>query len=170
MPTLPGLTVCWAPLFDNGITLQNLNQSVEIIGPVIALVAWSMVVWVWMYITRLPAMMAMKMKPDPNAPSGEQMAQLPPNVRWKADNYNHLMEQPTIFYAIVISLALLGSYSSSAIFLAWLYVALRVIHSFVQALTNKIEVRFLVFVLSNIPLFGLTYIAAIAFIKLSTTA
>ncbi len=115
-------------------------------------------------------MMAMKMKPDPNAPSGEQMSQLPPSVRWKADNYNHLMEQPTIFYAIVISLALLGINSSSAIFLAWLYVALRVIHSFVQALTNKIEVRFLVFVLSNIPLFGLTYIAAIEFIKLSTTA
>jgi hypothetical protein len=111
-------------------------------------------------------MFAMKMKPDPNAPSGEQMSKLPPNVRWKADNYNHLMEQPTIFYAIVMALALLGSESFVAVFLAWLYVALRVIHSLVQALTNKIEVRFLVFALSNIPLFGLTYIAAIEFIEL----
>ena len=150
--------------------MQTFNPSVEIIGPVIALVAWSMVVWVWMYVTRLPAMMAMKMRPDPNAPRGAQMAQLPAAVRWKADNYNHLMEQPTIFYAIVLSLALLGSSSSSALVLAWLYVALRVIHSLVQALTNKIEVRFLLFVLSNIPLIGLTVIAAMEFIKLSTKA
>jgi hypothetical protein len=149
--------------------LQNLNHSVAIIGPVIALVAWSMFIWVWMYMTRLPAMFAMKMKPDPNAPSGEQMSKLPPKVRWKADNYNHLMEQPTIFYAIVIALALMGSSASSAVFLAWLYVALRIIHSLVQALTNKIEVRFFVFVLSNISLFGLTYIAATEFIKLSAT-
>ena len=129
-----------------------------------------MFIWVWMYMTRLPAMFAMKMKPDSNAPRGEQMSKLPPKVRWKADNYNHLMEQPTIFYAIVIALALMGSSSSSAVFLAWLYVALRVIHSLVQALTNKIEVRFLVFVLSNIPLFGLTYIAATEFIMLSAIA
>lgn len=123
-----------------------------------------------MYMTRLPAMFAMKMKPDSNAPSGEQMSKLPPKVRWKADNYNHLMEQPTIFYAIVIALALMGTNASSAVFLAWIYVALRVIHSLVQALTNKIEVRFFVFVLSNIPLFGLTYIAATEFIKLSAIA
>ena len=146
--------------------MQNLNISVAIIGPVIALVAWSMVVWLWMYVTRIPAMFAMKMKPDPEAPRGEQMSKLPPHVRWKADNYNHLMEQPTIFYAIVIALALLGSQSSVAVWLAWSYVALRVIHSLVQALTNKIEVRFSVFVLSNIPLFGLTYIAATEFIRL----
>jgi hypothetical protein len=150
--------------------LQNLNHSAAIIGPVIALVAWSMCIWVWMYTTRLPAMFAMKMKPDPNAPSGEQMSKLPPKVRWKADNYNHLMEQPTIFYAIVIALALMEISSSSAVFLAWLYVALRIIHSLVQVLTNKIEIRFFVFVLSNIPLFGLTYIAATEFIQLSAIA
>ncbi len=139
--------------------LQN-SASLEFLGPVIALVSWSMVMWVWMYALRIPAMLAMKMKPDPNAPSGVQMSMLPPKVRWKADNYNHLMEQPTVFYAITISLALLGSTESSAVGLAWAYVALRVTHSFVQALTNKIEIRFLVFLLSNIPLFGLTYFAA----------
>jgi len=110
-------------------------------------------------------MLAMNMKPDPLAPSGEQMSKLPPHVRWKADNYNHLMEQPTIFYAIVIALALLGSNSTSAVYLAWSYVLLRIIHSLVQALTNKIEVRFLVFVISNMPLFALTFIAAFEFMK-----
>jgi len=100
------------------------------------------------------------MKLDPNAPRGEQMALLPPEVRWKADNYNHLMEQPTIFYAIAISLSLLSVNSEASVLLAWVYVVLRVAHSLLQALVNKIEGRFAIFLLSNIPLFALTYIAA----------
>ena len=139
---------------------MQVTINTTLLGPVVALVAWSMVMWLWMYATRIPAIMATKMRLDPNAPRGEQMATLPASVRWKADNYNHLMEQPTIFYAIALALALMGSTSATALTLAWAYVALRVVHSFVQALVNKIELRFTLFVLSNIPLFGLTGIAA----------
>lgn len=141
-----------------------MTISVPMLGPVIALVAWSMVMWIWMYATRIPAMMAANMKPDPNAPRGEQMALLPPRVRWKADNYNHLMEQPTVFYAISITLSLLAVDSTAALVLAWAYVVLRVIHSLFQALVNRIEIRFLLFVLSNVPLFALTGMAAAAFL------
>lgn len=137
-----------------------MTATTALLGPVIALVAWSMAMWTWMYATRIPAIVAMKMKLDPNAPRGEQMATLPPPVRWKADNYNHLMEQPTVFYALVLALAVMGNASATMLALAWAYVALRVVHSFVQALINKIELRFALFVLSNIPLFGLTWGAA----------
>jgi hypothetical protein len=142
-----------------------MNDSLQLLGPVIALVAWSQVMWLWMYATRIPAMIAAKMKPDPNAPRGEQMAQLPASVRWKADNYNHLMEQPTVFYAIVLTLALMGPSGDTALMLAWSYVVLRVVHSLLQALVNKIELRFLLFVLSNIPLIGLTYEAVATFLR-----
>lgn len=144
--------------------------SVQLLGPVIALVAWTMVMWLWMYATRLPAMQAARMKPDPEAPRGEQMALLPPRVRWKADNYNHLFEQPTLFYAITIVLVLLGVASQASLLWAWAYVVLRVVHSLFQALVNKIEVRFLLFVLSNIPLFCLTFIAAMAFLNATSIA
>lgn len=137
-----------------------MTPNTALLGPVIALVAWSMVMWLWMYATRIPAIMAAKMKLDPDAPRGEQMATLPAPVRWKADNYNHLMEQPTIFYAIVLALATMGNASDLTLVLAWAYVGLRVVHSLVQALVNKIELRFALFVLSNVPLFGLTYAAA----------
>ena len=126
-----------------------------ILAPVVALVAWTMVMWGWMYATRIPAINRMKMRLDPNAPRGEQMATLPPNVRWKADNYNHLFEQPTIFYAIAICLALLGQGGGVNLTIAWIYVALRVVHSLVQSLWNRIEVRFAVFALSSLPLIGL---------------
>jgi hypothetical protein len=115
-----------------------------------------MVMWAWMYATRLPAMSRAKMKPDPFAPSGEQMSQLPAEVRWKADNYNHLMEQPTLFYAITLALALLGQGDGINLWLAWTYVAIRVLHSVLQALVNKIEFRFVLFFLSSIALIGLT--------------
>jgi hypothetical protein len=139
---------------------MNVIANTALLEPVVALVAWSMVMWIWMYATRIPAILAMKMKLDPNAPSGAQMATLPPHVRWKADNYNHLMEQPTIFYALVLALAVMGNTTEINLVLAWAYVGLRVVHSLVQALTNKIEARFALFVLSNAPLFGLTYGAA----------
>lgn len=127
-----------------------------ILTPVVVLVAWSLVVWLWMYITRLPAMYKMHMKLDPHAPRGEQMNLLPANVRWKADNYNHLMEQPTIFYAVAISLAVLGQGDGSSLVLAWVYVGLRVLHTLIQATINKIELRFAVFMLSTLALIGLT--------------
>ena len=129
-----------------------MQTNVELIQPVVALVIWSMVMWVWMYATRIPAINAMKIKMDPQAPSGSQMAQLPAKVRWKADNYNHLMEQPTLFYALTLSLAFLGATGEINVYMAWAYVVLRVLHSLLQSLVNKIELRFAIFVLSNIPL------------------
>lgn len=126
-----------------------------ILAPVVALIAWSMVMWLWMYITRIPAIQKARMRMDSNAPRGEQMSQLPASVRWKADNYNHLMEQPTLFYAIALALALMEQGSGSNLMLAWAYVGLRVVHSLVQSLGNKIIVRFAVFSLSSLALIGL---------------
>ncbi len=126
------------------------------LAPVVVLAAWSMVVWAWLYVVRLPAIRRSRMRLDPDAPRGEQMATLPPRVRWKADNYNHLMEQPTVFYAVAISLALLERGEGWPLWLAWSYVGIRVVHSVVQATWNKIEVRFTLFALSSLALVGMT--------------
>ena len=111
--------------------------------------------WGWMYATRIPAIQRAKMRLDPEAPRGEQMAMLPPRVRWKADNYNHLMEQPTLFYAIALTLAMVGHGVGWSARFAWIYVGLRVAHSLVQATWNKIEVRFAAFFLSSLVLVAL---------------
>jgi hypothetical protein len=129
------------------------------LAPVVILAAWSMVMWAWMYATRIPAMQRAKMKPDPEAPRGEQMSRLPPRVRWKADNYNHLMEQPTVFYAVAIVLVLVGHGGGWALRLGWTYVAIRVVHSLVQTTWNKIEVRFVLFALSSLVLVAMTALA-----------
>lgn len=132
-----------------------------ILQPVIALVLLNLFMQLWMYAVRIPAIKAMNIKLDPQLPRGEAMNKLPANVRWKADNYNHLLEQPTIFYATCLSLALVGAGSGLNLQLAWAYVVIRVIHSFQQALWNKIEVRFTLFSLSSAVLLVLAIRAAL---------
>ena len=131
----------------------------EILQPVVALLVWSLVIWAWMYATRIPAVVAMKMVLDPNVAKGEQMATLPPSVRWKADNYNHLMEAPTMFYAVALTLAVAGAGNGAAATVAWVYVALRVVHSVVQVTKNHIPTRFAVFVLSMLAQIVLVILA-----------
>ncbi|MDI1326388.1 MAG: MAPEG family protein [Brevundimonas sp.] len=133
-----------------------------ILQPVIALVLWSMVMWGWLYATRLPAMARARTKLDPALPGDVMLGDLPPRVRWKADNYNHLMEQPTLFYATAVTLALVGQGEQLNLWLAWAYVALRVTHSLIQALVNAIPVRFAVFMAASVVLIVLAVRTAIA--------
>ncbi|MEZ4367363.1 MAG: MAPEG family protein [Kofleriaceae bacterium] len=139
-----------------------MPPSFAILAPVIALVGWTHVMWLWMYATRLPAVRRARLRLDPEAPRGAQMASLPARVRWKADNYNHLLEQPTLFYAVAIVLCLVGRGTGVDLALAWAYVGLRVVHSLLQALVNKIEVRFTLFALGSLVLVAMTVRAAVA--------
>ena len=138
-----------------------MTVSTDILAPVVALLLLSCVMWAWMYITRIPAIQKMGMKLDPTLPKGQQMSELPAKVRWKADNYNHLLEQPTLFYAVTLTLALLGAGEGLNVTLAWCYVGLRLVHSLQQALSNKIEVRFVLFLLSSLVLIALVVRAAL---------
>lgn len=134
----------------------------SILQPVVVLVLWSLVMWSWLYATRIPAMQKAKVPLDPNLTSADLAAAIPANVRWKADNYNHLMEQPTIFYATALALAVVGQGDGLNAMLAWGYVGLRVVHSLVQATVNAIMVRFTIFMASSIVLVVLAARAALA--------
>ena len=137
----------------------------EILQPVVALKIWTMIMWLWMYATRIPALQRI---PDVDAKkmvgsTGASIrGQLPDSVNWKADNYNHLHEQPTLFYAVAIVLVVIGQGEGLNALLAWIYVALRVAHSLVQATKNVVLVRFVLFALSSVVLIALIVHAAIA--------
>ena len=135
-------------------------MTYAILQPVIALVLWSMVMWVWLYATRVPAMIRAQTKLDSTLPRDVMLGGLPPRVRWKADNYNHLMEQPTLFYATALTLALMEQADLLTVGLAWAYVGLRVAHSLIQALVNVIIVRFSVFMIASAVLVALALRAA----------
>jgi hypothetical protein len=132
-----------------------------ILAPLMALVLWSFVMWAWLYAMRIPAMMRRGIVYDPYQPNEAFHAQLPAPVRWKADNYNNLMEQPTLFYAVALTLAVLDAGTGLNVALAWLYVVLRVAHSLVHALINIVVLRFAVFMAASLALLLLTARAAL---------
>jgi len=139
--------------------------------PVVALVAWSLVVWVWMGATRVPAMQKARLHPEEAKHTRSNVFDvLPTEVRRVADNYNHLMEQPTIFYAVALAMAVGGVATSLDVGLAWGYVALRIVHSGWQILVNKVVIRFYLFVASTLLLFPLAIRAAYALLTRSAGA
>ena len=133
-----------------------------LLGPVVALVAWTLVMLVWMAISRGVA--AKKAGIQLGASRGGRGQDLEGKVdaeaQWKAHNYAHLMEQPTIFYAIVFALILMGMDVQINVWLAWAYVGLRIVHSIVQATVNIVKYRFALVALSTFCLVGLTVHAA----------
>jgi hypothetical protein len=132
-----------------------------LIAPVVALVVWSLVMLMWLYATRIPGMRKAGVKP--NDPRGKAALDLlPQHARNVAANYSHLMEQPTLFYALCFALQFLEQTHPINIGLAWTYVALRVVHSLIQSTFNFVPLRFLVFSLATLVLFALTVHAMIA--------
>lgn len=119
--------------------------------PVLALVSWTLIVWFWMYARRIPAMNAAGLDPQEAQHPGS-LNMLPKPARFAADNYNHLHEQPTIFYALIIYSQLAGVADELNLTLAWAYVGLRVLHSLVQITINKVTLRFTLFAVSTLVL------------------
>lgn len=141
-----------------------MMTGMGILQPVIALAGWTMVMWAWMYVTRIPAMSKAGIDGTKLVGStpGSLREKLPETVSWKADNYNHLHEAPTVFYAVAITLAIIGQGDGLNALLGWIYVGLRVAHSLVQATVNRVMVRFVLFALSSLVLIALTLHAAMA--------
>ncbi len=130
----------------------------EILKPVAILVAWTLVMFVLMIVRRLPAMKAAGI--DLNKARGGKPGALdgviPDAAQWPAHNYMHLVEQPTIFYAVALLLAFVGVGDGLNATLAWTYVGLRIVHSLIQVTANVIKYRFIVFLLSTIALAWMT--------------
>jgi len=134
-----------------------------ILAPVVALVPWSLIVMVWMAVARFGEFrrLGITMAKIPRGARGADLeGRADPRAQWKSHNYTHLMEQPTIFYAIALALALMGFGAGINLWLAWAYVAVRIAHSIVQATVNVVAIRLPLFALATFCLLGLTVHAA----------
>ena len=141
--------------------------SLALLQPAVVLIGWTLVMLGWMLATRLPAMRraGIRMGSLVGSRAADADRSLPAEAQWKAHNYNHLLEQPVLFYALCSILTLAGRASPAAIALAWAYVALRVAHSLVQATSNRVKPRFILFAVSSGCLVLLTLVAGLAVIR-----
>lgn len=136
----------------------------QILKPVVALIAWTMVMWGWMLVVRMPALKAagIRLGQLVGTKGSDADRVLPAATQWKAHNYNHLMEQPTLFYAVALTLAVTGQGDGINAAIAWGYAGLRIVHSLVQATINRVDLRLALFMASSLCLVALTLHAAIA--------
>jgi hypothetical protein len=130
-----------------------------ILAPVVALIAWTLIVMFWMIVTRMMEFRRLGITPM-NIPDGARGVDLDgkaaAGAQWKSHNYNHLMEQPTIFYAVALSLAMMNFGGGINYWLAWGYVGLRILQSLIQCTVNVVRYRLAIFALASICLVGLT--------------
>lgn len=134
----------------------------EFLTPVLALILWTIVIWAILYKRRIPAATKMNKDPQTFVKDRDFKYKLPDPAVWAADNYNHLHEQPTIFYALMFYLSLTGQGDALNMYVAWAYVAIRVVHSLVQITSNKVMIRFSLFVLASFMLILMALRAVIA--------
>ena len=139
-----------------------MSNSPQILAPVIALAGWTIVIWAWMLAIRLPALRAAGVKLGKLRGGTGRGAEgvVPDEVQWKAHNYNHLHEAPTVFYAVALALAVMGHGDGLNAALAWLFVALRIVHSLIQTLWNKVIWRLVAYVASQLVTAALVISAA----------
>jgi len=139
-----------------------VNESSPLLGPIVTLVAWTLVMLGWLAVRRGLAVKAagIDIGKKPGGRGQNLEGVLPDEANWPAHNYAHLMEQPTLFYAIVFALIVMDMDVAINVWLAWGYVAVRIIHSIFQATVNVVKIRFALFLLSTLCLVGLTVHAA----------
>ena len=137
-------------------------EASAILQPVIVTGLLTVVMFVWMLATRLPAMSKAGIEPQDAQNTGKLVDLLPPEVSRISNNYNHLFEQPTLFYAIAISIAVLGQVDSLHVLCAWAFAVLRICHSLVQATVDVVMIRFTLFLLAWIALAIMTLRVALS--------
>ncbi len=147
---------------------MDFLMNTTILAPAAVLVAWSMVMILWVVVTRFRAFGEAGVDLANAVPGGRYVdleSTMPAKVNWKAHNFTHLMEQPTIFYAVVCIIAIAGAsgavVSGAVVAWAWAYTFIRIAHSLWQSLVNTVPIRFALFVGSNVCLLVLTYHALI---------
>ncbi len=113
-----------------------------------ALAILTFVITIIAFTARARYMMAKKMNPQKAGLHTKDIPPPPTPTRQLMDNYNHLLEQPTVFYAIAIAIAVAEHVDLAYVWMAWIYVALRLIHSLIQCTINKVMARFYIFMLA----------------------
>lgn len=128
------------------------------LGPILVLALWSLVMLAWTVVRRFSAMKAKGISlAGRRGGRGQDLEKIITDgpVHWPSHNYTHLMEQPTLFYAVALALFAMGAGGGWSAWLAWAYVALRIVHSIVQATANIISLRANLFMVSTVVLIAL---------------
>lgn len=121
--------------------------------PACGMVLVTALVWVKLYVDRLGEMRARRIAPQQLASARASANELENTAA--ADNFRNLFEVPALFYLLCIALAVTALTTPEFVAAAWVYVALRALHSLIHLSYNRVVHRFLVYAASTLLLFGM---------------
>ena len=121
-------------------------NSLQLVAACLALVLLTAAVGALVLITRLQEMRRRRIHPQAVSDSVKMASKLE-NVQ-PADNFKNLFEVPVLFYTLAAVAVAAGNVPSWLATSAWLYVALRVLHSIVHCTYNNVYHRLAVFMAS----------------------
>ena len=127
----------------------------SILNPMLAMMAWSGLIVAILLMTRIPVVIAQWGNLQFAKHSDELRPKMSEKFRYITDNYNHIFEQPTLFYAVLIYIQLADTANKTNISLAWAYVFLRVVHSSIQLTSNNVSWRAASFAASSLILMAI---------------
>ena len=118
------------------------------IWPTLALVALVFLVWFTLFVQRLGHIRRHPPSPEDFATGSAALRYFEP-VEMPANNLRNLFEMPVLYFALVPLLLITGTAGPVQVALAWAYVVLRAVHSAIHIATNKVPLRFLVYLVSS---------------------
>ena len=121
-------------------------QIFGILWPTIALVAVIFIVWGTLFVQRFMHMRCNPPKAQDFATGAHAMAYFEP-VEMPANNLRNLFELPVLYFALIPLLLIVHQANHIQVALAWIYVALRALHSFIHIGPKKVQLRFMVYAL-----------------------
>lgn len=144
---------------------MNLKPQIRIILPCAAMAALTFAVWLRMYVERFREIKAKGISPQAMATS--RLASRVLQSTQAADNFRNLFELPVLFYVLCLALYVTGQGGNLFVIAAWIFVLLRIAHSWIQCTHNTVKYRFMVYTASSLLLFGMWIVFVVRLIRLA---
>ena len=132
-----------------------------ILQPVIGMMLLTAVVWIVLFLKRIPAMQASGLPTQTWTTPDKTVELLTESVNNPANNFKNLFELPVVFYALCLVLFVTNSVDAMHVVAAWTFVGFRVLHSLIHCTVNIVMARFLCYLAASLALWFMVARAAI---------
>ncbi len=132
-----------------------------ILQPVVGMMLLTALVWVVLYARRIPAMKLTDLPTQTWKTPDKVVELLPEEISYPANNFRNLFELPVVFYALCLMLYVSGLVDGVFVVSAWVFVALRAVHSLIHCTVNRVMARFLSYLAASLVLWFMVLRSAV---------
>ena len=141
------------------------DVNTQILWPILSMMLLTLIVWVYMYVTRLGHIKSARIDPQELTTAYRAAKHFPEHIAYPSENLRNLFELPVLFYALCLYLYVTEAVDSLYLVLAWAFVVLRVVHSAIHCTINRVHWRFIAYMLSSTALWVMLLRAVLQLVR-----